>query len=283
MKRQRHLLTSVGFLIGLFLLLINDFILKEAFHNAFTGKVSDFAGMFIFPLFWLALFPRYRRMIFMGSALFFVWWKSPLSQAVIDAWNAGEIFQIGRVVDYSDLWALLMLPVAWWYTDFVTVHVEKRRAFSLHPIVPICVACFAFVATTRIPKPIPISPPQIDSFNFSVDSLKNKIYNLASIELEDTVTNRFLVFDSSNQFRRRTTYVDGLEITEYVPVELAVLDSMEIRVLSAFSYGGNVAIRGDSISSRVILYSITSLSTPEEDVDLLLGDYNEVVIETLRK
>ena len=41
------------FLVGLGILLLNDFYLKYAFSNAFTGKLSDVAGLFIFPFFFL--------------------------------------------------------------------------------------------------------------------------------------------------------------------------------------------------------------------------------------
>ena len=48
--RSFQILGSPGFLIGLSLLLTNDFVLKEQFHNGFTGKLSDFAGLFVFSI-----------------------------------------------------------------------------------------------------------------------------------------------------------------------------------------------------------------------------------------
>ena len=45
--RSVHILGSPGFLVGLLLLLSNDFVFKEQFHNGFTGKLSDFAGLFV--------------------------------------------------------------------------------------------------------------------------------------------------------------------------------------------------------------------------------------------
>lgn len=49
------------FLVCLALLLCNDFWLKEEFSNVITGKLSDFTGLFIFPFFWSAFFPKYTR------------------------------------------------------------------------------------------------------------------------------------------------------------------------------------------------------------------------------
>jgi hypothetical protein len=60
--RQLHLLVSPGFLGCLFVLLFNDFVLKQQIHNGLTGKLSDFAGLFVFPLFLTALFPNCDRM-----------------------------------------------------------------------------------------------------------------------------------------------------------------------------------------------------------------------------
>jgi hypothetical protein len=42
-------------LIAVAVLALNDHVLKAAFHNALTGKLSDFAGCFFLPLFVSAL------------------------------------------------------------------------------------------------------------------------------------------------------------------------------------------------------------------------------------
>ncbi len=49
-ERLKYLVSPL-FIFVLFLLIINDFFLKAAFHNTFTGKLSDFSGLFIFPIF----------------------------------------------------------------------------------------------------------------------------------------------------------------------------------------------------------------------------------------
>ena len=43
-----------AFLIGLGLLIANDWLFKPMFHNALTGKLSDVAGIFAFAYFWCA-------------------------------------------------------------------------------------------------------------------------------------------------------------------------------------------------------------------------------------
>jgi hypothetical protein len=87
-------------------LALNDFVLKPAFHNWVTGKLSDFAGLAAFTIFLLAIWPRRGRLVGASVAILFVFWKSPWSQGVIDLVNAVSPLSIGRTVDWSDLIAL---------------------------------------------------------------------------------------------------------------------------------------------------------------------------------
>lgn len=145
MQEKFKLITSKGFTAGLVLLLLNDFVLKAAFHNGFTGKLSDVAGLFIFPLFWFSFFPKYKKAIFFLTGLFFIYWKSPFSQPLIDSWNALDLFSIQRVVDYSDLIALLILPLSFYYSSIDI----KKTAFAVHPVFPLLIAAFSFIATSK--------------------------------------------------------------------------------------------------------------------------------------
>jgi hypothetical protein len=132
------------FIGALAILLINDFFLKFHFHNFITGKLSDVTGLFIFPLFWIAFFPKFRKLICYLTALLFVFWKSEFSQVFIDGWNAFSMFNISRVVDYTDLFAL---PVLF----FSYQHSLKEIQFYLPRIIvaPVAVlAFFAFCATS---------------------------------------------------------------------------------------------------------------------------------------
>jgi hypothetical protein len=69
------------------LLILNDWYLKAVFGNTLTGKLSDFAGLTAFTIFWAALLPRWRRTVFIGTAAAFILWKSPLSEGPLTAWN----------------------------------------------------------------------------------------------------------------------------------------------------------------------------------------------------
>ena len=145
-QRRTHfdLLASPGFLLGLSLLLLNDFVLKRSLHGVVSGKLSDFAGLFVFPLFWVAFFPRFRRAIYVLTTALFVFWKSSYSQPLIELWNSLPFFGVARTVDYSDLVALLILP---WSFHYSVRHstIGKHRAW-LYAIGIISI--FAFTATS---------------------------------------------------------------------------------------------------------------------------------------
>jgi hypothetical protein len=156
MKRQFHLLLSPAFIFGLLLLLANEFIFKTAFHNALTGKLSDVAGLFIFPIFWTAFAPARKRAIYLLTALGFIFWKSVYAQSLIDSWNELRVFDIGRTVDITDLLALAVLPFSYLYSA------RQQTRFLASPRIAdrfiaqriatcgiILISVFAFTATQR--------------------------------------------------------------------------------------------------------------------------------------
>jgi len=144
MKRNLDVLVSPAFLLGLFLLLLNDYFLKAVFHNWFTGKLSDFAGLFIFPLFWTALFPRYKKSIYYITAVLFLYWKSDYSELFIGAWNDLAILPLHRTVDATDYLALLILPFSYFSFGFK----PQRSTYRFAPYFLAAVSVFAFTATS---------------------------------------------------------------------------------------------------------------------------------------
>lgn len=187
MNSNYKIFTTTWFLLGLSLLLLNDFVLKELLGNWFTGKLSDFAGLFIFPLFWTAFFPRQKKSIFIFTGLLFILWKSPLSQHLIDSWNSFDVFYISRVVDYTDLIALSILPLAF-YLESNKLHLTSVQT---RPIFPIVITAFAFGATSyssqvEVNKPYTVNAPK--------DSIVNRIQRLDSVYLlnpsQPSVANR---------------------------------------------------------------------------------------------
>lgn len=113
------------FISSLALLLSNDFFWKSQYANWFTGKLSDIAGLVVLPVFCRVLWPRLSKTnIILGCALFFCWWKSPLSQPVLLFLQTNLHLPVQRVIDYTDLLALLVLPLTLWL---------QPVQLSLHP------------------------------------------------------------------------------------------------------------------------------------------------------
>lgn len=140
-----------AFVSALLVLIINDHLLKAAFHNALTGKLSDIAGVFAFAYFLGVLAGRRLVLVHLSVALAFAWWKSPASQPFIEAWNTGPWFDIARVVDPTDLLALLVLPASLvtlrraWRMGHMARHGWLRWTVAL-------VALLAFTATSRMSR-----------------------------------------------------------------------------------------------------------------------------------
>lgn len=141
MQKQLRPLLSIPFVLCLLLLLWNDFYLKATFHNFLTGKLSDFCGLFVFSIFWTVLFPGRKLFVFFSTALFFIYWKSPYSESFINAFS-GHLFPIQRVVDITDLFALAVLPVAWYMVEL------PLKRMNLNPWLIGLLSLFSFCATT---------------------------------------------------------------------------------------------------------------------------------------
>jgi phosphotransferase system glucose/maltose/N-acetylglucosamine-specific IIC component len=113
-------------LAAVLLMVINDRVLKARFHNAVTGKLSDVAICFFLPLFCSALLgivwqgqPRLRLVLgaLLAAAVF-------TAQEIWTGFQATFLALLGRVgdplglkhftltTDWSDLWALLLVPLA---------------------------------------------------------------------------------------------------------------------------------------------------------------------------
>ena len=80
-----------------------------------TGKLSDFAGLFIFPYFFSVFFEKQSKYIYIATGLFFMYWKLEMAQPFIDWLSSVTHLGVYRTVDVTDLIALLILPFSYWY------------------------------------------------------------------------------------------------------------------------------------------------------------------------
>jgi hypothetical protein len=137
-------LAHPAFALALALLLANDFVLKAAYPGWVTGKLSDFAGLFVLPYFLAWLWPARRTALHVGVALAFVAWKLPLSRPFVELWNAAPWFDVARVEDLSDLIALASVALSFHATARATTRVVHVPAVAIA-----CIALFAFTATSK--------------------------------------------------------------------------------------------------------------------------------------
>jgi hypothetical protein len=134
------------FVGALVVLLLNDNVLKAMYGNWWTGKLSDFVGLWAFGAFLVALTRWPRTSVAAGVAVAFLVWKSPLADPLIAFWNGWAWPNIGRTQDWSDL---IALPVLLFLPGQPRVVVPMAR---LRPVATVGVALLAilsFVATQR--------------------------------------------------------------------------------------------------------------------------------------
>lgn len=149
MNQRKHYLLNYIFIFGTILLFLNDHIFKWEFSNWVTGKLSDFVGLLVFPFFLTFLFPKAMKWNVILTGLFFIFWKSPFSEGFIELYNAIAFIEITRVVDYSDLIALSVLPLS--YYLMTQIHVSDGFLFKkikVHPLVILLPSVIVFMATS---------------------------------------------------------------------------------------------------------------------------------------
>ncbi len=243
MSRKWSILGSPGFILGLALLLLNDHWWKYEFHNIVTGKLSDFAGLFIFPMFFAVILPRIKKHIYWITTIGFIFWKSPASEFLIEGWNSIGIFSVVRVIDYTDLLALMMLPPSYLYYERI-----KKTTLQFNPIPVILISSFAFIATSQGSEKIDYKKRY--EFDYSLDTLREKIFYLESLEHTfaypiqkiqelDSITNDSVII-----------HPPGYWVEKKHIIEDAIKDSASIYIRDTFC-------NSTSIEARIIVGSVS--------------------------
>jgi len=134
MKNNRKILNSGPFLFTLFLLLVNDHLLKAVYPGWVTGKLSDFTGLFVLAVFIYAVAGKYlqssKRLLALHITIglgFVIWKIAPLEIIFAEINKLVSIPLPSRVKDISDLIALSILPVSHLY-------IVRNRQLSYKPI-----------------------------------------------------------------------------------------------------------------------------------------------------
>jgi len=171
---KQRLLTDKYFILGLVVLISNDFIFKYQFSGLITGKLSDISGLFIFPFFWSIFFARHRKEIYLFTALLFTFWKLPISTNFLDSINLLLGTEFSRTIDYTDLFTLAIVPISYRYFTIKAMESSKQESnWTVSRIIISATAIFAFIATTlprhRVERNVNIN--ETFTFNFSKEQL----------------------------------------------------------------------------------------------------------------
>lgn len=116
-RRNFPYLTHPLVLAALIITAVNDHYLKYQFHNFYTGKISDFSGLFFFPLFLYALIeflkaPRALHrvidkkqilLMIIATDIIFVFFKYTVLRE-----HLVSLFPLSITPDYSDLMAVVV-------------------------------------------------------------------------------------------------------------------------------------------------------------------------------
>jgi hypothetical protein len=170
MKRP-HLISSPIFIIGLGLMLFNDVYLKPYWANGLSGKLSDITGLFLFAVFIAAFCKQARKWPFWATGLLFIFWKSALSQPLINCLHHLGV-PVLRTVDYTDLFALPVLVLAYWYSSTS----KFVRATFIRPVfmapLSLLIFCSDSIATGHYMPRTPVA-----QHNSSYDNYYSKLSN----------------------------------------------------------------------------------------------------------
>jgi len=230
------ILTRPLFILAVGLLLLNDFYLKYEFSNFLTGKLSDVAGLFLFPYFLSSLRIKWSKPIYFGTATLFLFWKSPFSQEVI---NLVQTIGIGfnRVVDYTDLFALLILPFSFQYFQKQLSTEQKIGKYSTIPLGVI--SLFAIWATTLPREKVELNLAINEEFELEMS--KTELFNLIQARhgYSDTLNKNltdslfYLHFDIVDESRIDVTALSTITSNDSITTKVR-LD----KILHGFITGG---------------------------------------------
>lgn len=155
--KTKELILNPYFIIGLIILILNDFYLKYEYGNFITGKLSDLSGVLIFPMFLATIIPKFKKSASLITGIGFIIWKLPLFTPVVDLLNQFLPITIHRVIDYTDYIALLVLPLSHYLINYKNysfginwVQLKNLSKYSL-----LVIAFFSFCATSVAMREIP--------------------------------------------------------------------------------------------------------------------------------
>jgi hypothetical protein len=278
MLASKQKLAHPVFIASLILLIINDWFLKATFHNACTGKISDFAGLFAFPFFLSALLPQWKKLLHILTAVFFVFWKTELSQPLISLLDSINL-PVSRTIDFNDNIALVSIIIS--YQIFIRKSDHNAKPFLIITITAI--ACLTFMATS-MPKGEKRKFVDINKeyrFNFSKRELVSR---LNMVQLKDI--NQLNNFSGAIDFDSET---NAFHFTGQKDTLALILDYEKINDTDTICYKTSYAkimISGNDKNSAlklVSIYHFIPAYKKKDFKDKAIRQFEKWVVKKIRK
>jgi hypothetical protein len=159
---------------------LNDHVFKYSFPGIVTGKISDFSGIFLIVIVLRDAFPKRVLETSVLVAGLFLYWKSPYSQGLIEFINTYSPIGFIRTVDYSDLVAFVVIPVAHFVYEKRNRYTLKLNIAELIKIPAIVLTVLGITGTSALYQP--------DKYEIRKESSSERIDIVKAISAIENVT-----------------------------------------------------------------------------------------------
>lgn len=272
-KRNKNLIINYIFILGILILFINDQFLKFYYSNFITGKLSDICGIIIFPLFLTYIFPKLKENSIYITFLIFSFWKSEYSQSFINLYNEFSPIQTSRIIDYSDLFVLILLPIPFYFIK----NIEKFQNIIIRKLNP------KLVFTPSILIFISESPPPSYYYTMNKGNLQCYKCNIVVDYNIDCVLKKLrkngIEFDSIKPIPYRGI-IDSTSLTkQYIKKELIIendtLSNINMTIIPLKNNKSEIYFNGMDVSQN--------LRTDVKLKQKLIKYYKKLIFKEIKK
>ena len=253
LQQHKYLIVNYIFVFCVITLFLNDHFLKREFSNWLTGKLSDVTGIIILPLILAYTFPKLKRQSIWISAVGFLFWKSGYSQGLINFYNQYAPIAITRVVDYSDMIVLAVLPLP--YLIIEKAHQWNALRIKRLPAVIILVPTVLILMATSPPKRF-----YYTQSNGNLHCMKCSFtVEYSQTEILEKLSQHGIVFDSitplSDRIKKRYPDLEKEDLRFYklnqLVIDMDTLRNIDFSMLSQKNGNTKIYFNGMQVKENV--------------------------------